>query len=98
MRVVGIRQLKAKLSEYVRFARSGETVLVSDRDEVVAELGPVRHQRPMAGSVEATLEELAARGVVTRSAETGRRDWKLPSLGLSDDVARRLYEELRQDR
>src|SRR4029077_15423349 len=40
MRSVGIKLLKNKLSEYVRLAASGETVLVTDRDHVVAELGP----------------------------------------------------------
>ena len=40
MRAVGIKVLKNKLSEYVRLASSGESVLVTDRDRVVAELGP----------------------------------------------------------
>jgi len=40
MRAVGVKLLKNKLSEYVRLAASGETVLVTDRDRVVAELGP----------------------------------------------------------
>jgi antitoxin (DNA-binding transcriptional repressor) of toxin-antitoxin stability system len=40
MRSVGIKALKNKLSEYVRVAASGETVLVTDRDRVVAELVP----------------------------------------------------------
>jgi antitoxin (DNA-binding transcriptional repressor) of toxin-antitoxin stability system len=38
VRAVGIKMLKNKLSEYVRLAASGETVLVTDRDRVVAEL------------------------------------------------------------
>ena len=38
MKVVGIKQLKVRLSEYVRLAKAGETVLVTERDEVVAEL------------------------------------------------------------
>jgi antitoxin (DNA-binding transcriptional repressor) of toxin-antitoxin stability system len=42
MRSVGIKILKNKLSEYVRLASSGETVLVTDRDRVVAELVPPR--------------------------------------------------------
>jgi len=33
MKSVGIKQLKARLSEYVRLARSGESILVTDRDE-----------------------------------------------------------------
>ena len=40
MRSVGIKILKNKLSEYIRLAAGGETVLVTDRDQVVAELGP----------------------------------------------------------
>lgn len=45
MRSVGIKTLKNKLSEYIRLAASGETVLVTDRDRVVAELVPPRQDR-----------------------------------------------------
>lgn len=38
MRVVGIKLLKNKLSEYVKLAAGGERVLITDRDRVVAEL------------------------------------------------------------
>ena len=40
MRSVGIKVLNSRLSEYVRVAASGETVLITDRDRIVAELGP----------------------------------------------------------
>ena len=43
MRSVGLKVLKNKLSEYVRMASNGETVLVTDRDRVVAEIGPPRN-------------------------------------------------------
>lgn len=46
MRAVGIKVLKNKLSEYVRLAASGETVLVTNHDRVVAELGPPQAGRP----------------------------------------------------
>ena len=45
MRSVGIKELKNKLSTYVRLAAGGEIVLVTDRDRVVAELGPPREGR-----------------------------------------------------
>jgi antitoxin (DNA-binding transcriptional repressor) of toxin-antitoxin stability system len=45
VRAVGVKVLKNKLSEYVRLAEGGETVLVTDRDRVVAELGPPRPGR-----------------------------------------------------
>lgn len=46
MRSVGLKVLKNRLSEYVRLAAGGETVLVTDRDRVVAELGPPRGRGP----------------------------------------------------
>jgi antitoxin (DNA-binding transcriptional repressor) of toxin-antitoxin stability system len=38
MIAVGVRELKNRLSEYLRLVRSGEEILVTDRGEVVAEL------------------------------------------------------------
>ena len=40
MRSVGLKVLKNKLAEYVRCVAAGETVLVTDRDRVVAEIVP----------------------------------------------------------
>jgi len=45
MRAVGLKVLKNKLSEYVRLVAGGETVLITDRDRVVAELVPPREGR-----------------------------------------------------
>jgi len=71
MRAVGLKTLKNKLSEYVRLAASGETVLVTDRDRVVAELGP-----PAPGRAErladAQLADLLRQGVLTPPVESRR--------------------------
>ena len=40
MHSVGLKTLKNKLSEYVRLAAAGETVVVTDRGRVVAEIVP----------------------------------------------------------
>ena len=45
MRSVGLKVLKNKLSEYVRLAERGETILVTDRDRVVAEIVPPEPSR-----------------------------------------------------
>jgi antitoxin (DNA-binding transcriptional repressor) of toxin-antitoxin stability system len=47
MRAVGLKVLKNKLSEYVRLAAGGETVLVTDRDRVVAEIVPPQAGRSL---------------------------------------------------
>ncbi len=64
MKTVGVRELKNRLSEYLRQVRSGESVLVTDRGEVIAEFSP-----PGRGltddSVPAGLLGLARRGLLT---------------------------------
>ncbi|HEX3537744.1 MAG TPA: type II toxin-antitoxin system prevent-host-death family antitoxin [Stellaceae bacterium] len=40
MRRVGLKVLKDKLSEYVRAAAAGETVMITDRGKLVAKLVP----------------------------------------------------------
>jgi antitoxin (DNA-binding transcriptional repressor) of toxin-antitoxin stability system len=45
MRAVGLKILKNKLSEYVRMAAAGERILVTDRDQVVAEIAPPQQGR-----------------------------------------------------
>jgi antitoxin (DNA-binding transcriptional repressor) of toxin-antitoxin stability system len=72
MRAVGLKVLKNKLSEFVRLAANGETVLITDRERVVAELVPPRPDRG-ATVADAQWGELVRRGLVTpakvRSAE-----------------------------
>jgi antitoxin (DNA-binding transcriptional repressor) of toxin-antitoxin stability system len=40
VRAVDLKTLSNKLSEYLRLVANGETVLVTDRDRVMAELTP----------------------------------------------------------
>ena len=44
MKEVRIAELKARLSEYIRAVRSGETISVLDRETPVAQLVPVRER------------------------------------------------------
>jgi antitoxin (DNA-binding transcriptional repressor) of toxin-antitoxin stability system len=97
MKVVGIKQLKARLSEYVRLAKAGETVLVTERDEVVAELRPSRRRTPIADRLEELLDTLAASGEVTRAAQPkGDWAWRSRGLGLPSGATKALLDELRQ--
>ena len=44
MQTVGLKILKNKLSEYVRLAAAGETVVITDRGRTVAEIVPPRRE------------------------------------------------------
>jgi antitoxin (DNA-binding transcriptional repressor) of toxin-antitoxin stability system len=99
MKSVGVKQLKSRLSEYLRLVRSGETVFVTDRDEVVAELRPTRRQPSIADSLDGLLDSLAERGEVTRASLPKRRwTWKVKGLGLAAGSAKALLGEIRSDR
>ena len=86
--------LNSRLSEYIRLAASGETVLVTDRDRVVAEIGPPRPTRsPILA--DALLAEAVRKGCLTPPA--------LPSIDAPpppEPVAplRDLLAELAEDR
>jgi antitoxin (DNA-binding transcriptional repressor) of toxin-antitoxin stability system len=93
MRAVGLKVLKNKLSEYVRFAAGGETVLITDRDRVVAELVPPASGRAPALD-DAVLADLVRSGCLTP-----------PLMPADGEVPRRpvarlasLLEELERDR
>ena len=99
MKSVGVKQLKSRLSEYLRLVRGGETVLVTDRDEVVAEIRPARRRLDSMGSLEEVLELLAERGEITRASLRKRRSkWSAKGLGLAAGSARALLDEIRSDR
>ena len=70
MRAVGLKVLKNKLSEYVRLAAGGETVLVTDRDRVVAELVPPALGRSSLLS-DALMAEAVRKGWLTPPALAG---------------------------
>jgi antitoxin (DNA-binding transcriptional repressor) of toxin-antitoxin stability system len=64
VRAVGLKVLKNKLSQYVRLAASGETMLITDRDHVVAELIPPAPGRSQAVD-DAVLADLVRAGCLT---------------------------------
>ena len=97
MRSVGIKVLNSRLSEYVRLAASGETILVTDRDRVVAEIGPPRETRsPMLA--DAFLAEAVRSGWLTPPALAARGEPPAPPpVAPLGEILRELDED-RRDR
>jgi antitoxin (DNA-binding transcriptional repressor) of toxin-antitoxin stability system len=93
MIAVGLKVLKNKLAEYVRLAAGGETVLVTDRDRVVAELVPPREGRSP-WLADARLAEAVRKGWLTPPLMVDSRPPpRLPIMSL-----RELLEELNRAR
>ena len=96
VKVVGVRQLKARLREYLRLIKAGETILVKEGDEVVAELRPARSNAVPAGDIASVLDSLAEAGVLTKpSLAKAGWGWKPAGLGLEPGTAARLLDDLR---
>jgi prevent-host-death family protein len=64
MKSVNIAELKNRLSHYLRIVRRGESVLVRDRNLVVARIEPVSPQPIARGDESSRLGELAQRGII----------------------------------
>ncbi len=98
MRIVGVTKLRAKLSEYLRAVKRGETLLVTDREEVVAEIRPVSGRRGPRDDIEGVLSGLARAGELQRArVAKGGWTWQTCGLGLRKDTATELLGELRRD-
>lgn len=99
METVGIRELKNRLSLYVRKVEAGDVVIVTDRGRIVAELVPPGHAA--LPGIHPGLLELARRDglrLPTRpnSPELYRRP--LPKVDLGGLTVQEMIDFLREDR
>lgn len=95
---VGVKSLKNNLSAYLRRVRRGDLILVTDRDNVIAEIHPVRPTARRAGSLNAKLRQLAERGeaeLATRKPGRLRLD-ALPG-GRLPLTSRQILDDLRNE-
>ena len=94
MIAVGVRELKNRLSEYLRLVRAGEIVLVTDRGEIVAELRQPREEGERT-DLPAGLVELARRGLARLPAPKPEGVELYPALPriVEDGTVRRILDE-----
>lgn len=98
MKAVGLRELKNRLSAYVRLVRAGESIQVTDRGEVVAELCPPG--RAAAGDeTPSGLAELARKGLVTLGRPNDPSLYrKMPHVRLRGATSAELLDQERGER
>ena len=97
MRSVGLKVLNNKLSEYVRLAAAGETVLVTDRDRVVAEIVPPRAERsPILA--DALLADMVRKGLLAPPAAPGAGPPPAPAPIMTLEQLLDMLDEVRGDR
>ena len=92
MKAVGLKVLKNKLSEYVRLAEGGETVLVTDRDRVVAEIVPPETTRSPV-LADALLAEAVRKGWITPPVLIGREPPARKPVMTIDELLSNLHRD-----
>ena len=100
MEKVGIRELKDKLSRYVRMAEAGDVILVTDRGRIVAELVPPGSV-PMPSEIHPGLIAMARRGearLPTRAPDPDLYRRPLPKIDLGGQTIQDLIDWERGDR
>ena len=97
MQRVGLKVLKNSLSTYVRRAAAGETVQITDRDRVVAELVPPRPHRD--GEENPVMAQLIREGLVSpaKTPPHVRMPERLPPIMTFEEMMRDL-DDSRSDR
>ena len=100
MKTAGVKELKNRLSEFIRDVRRGETILVTDRGEVVAQLAPVGPGADVADTAdERTLRRLMASGWLQPPMSDESEPFPdPPSEGLSRELFDEIWEDIRSDR
>ena len=95
MKAVNVAELKNRLSHYLQLVRRGESILVRDRDRVIARIDPAGAG---AADGEKRLADLELRGVIRRGE--GRLDAKLLARRpkVKADVVRALLAEREESR
>ena len=97
MRTIGVRDLKAHLSQVLREVQDGATVLVTDRGRVIAELRQPDAALPPKDRVERAMTRLAAAGVL-RLAERSAVGYIVSPLSLPDGTGASLLDDTRDER
>jgi len=96
LKTVGIKELKNNLSAYLREVRAGATVLVSDRNSVVAELHEPFGRPDMHGARHPLLLAWAQSGIVS-IPEREKQPLEVPCVHLRDGVSRELLDRDRKE-
>lgn len=93
-----ISELKNRLSHYLARVRRGESILILDRDQVIARIEPAGGSSSERGHDAAWINDLERRGIIRRAAGRLSKDWTAHRLKVKADVVKALLEEREEGR
>jgi hypothetical protein len=96
LKTAGVKELKNNLSSYLREVRSGATILITDRNDIVAELHEPYNRMNIDGAVHPLLMDWAEAGVVSLPA-IPKEPLPLSCVQFPDGTVKELLESGRKD-
>jgi antitoxin (DNA-binding transcriptional repressor) of toxin-antitoxin stability system len=98
VKTVKIAELKNRLSYYLRRVQQGESILVCDRDRVIARIERVGPDAVVPATDAEWLDRLERRGVIRRGTRKLSRKWLAARPDVTADVVAALLEERQEGR
>ena len=95
---VKITELKNRLSHYLRRVQRGDSILVCDRDRVIARIERAGVPLHVPGDDAKWLDRLERRGVIRRGTGTLSRKWLASRPRVKADVVAALLKEREEGR
>ena len=93
MKPVKIAELKNRLSYYLRRVQRGESILVCDRDRVIARIERVGARAPGLEPDREWLDRLERRGIIRRGSGKLPRGWLRRRPAVAADVVAALLKD-----
>ena len=98
MTTVGIRNLKNSLSQYLNLVKTGERVIITDHNRIVAELVPYSMSSTPSGLVMEYFEEQILAGSIEKSTKKTRISKQARSTKFEKSELEKIYAETRSER
>ena len=98
MVTVGIRNLKNSLSQYINLVKSGEKVVITDHNKIVAELVPFPAVSPASGLLMEYLDEQVLEGSIIKSVKRTKICKRNGKNKYDESALKKIYTDTRDER
>ena len=98
MVTVGIRNLKNSLSQYINLVKSGEKVIITDHNKIVAELIPFSGTSSVPGLLKEYFEEQVLSGAIVKSTKRTKISKRKRTGKYDKRTLKEIYTETRNER
>lgn len=98
MTTVGIRNLKNSLSQYLHRVKSGERVVITDHNRIIAELVPYTGASSSSDLLTEYLDAQVSNGSITKPTKRTRIGKRAGIIKNDDSLLEEIYSETRSER